>query len=384
MKFWTSYPFFMPDINRPYGELLAELKDIAQAADELGFEGISFPEHHFFNYIANPSALQCSTLVAQHTKRLKVHTGVLVLPYYHPLALAEEVAMVDHITGGRLEVGVARGANKYEFDRLGLDFSKNREMYEESLAVMKAAWTGTDIAADGEFWSFDEVTIIPKPLQKPYPKLWVSSQSERGMRAAAKAGHNVVTSPNFGTFAPHGDLERMLDWYNESSTESLAGRGEVMVLRRIFVDEDESKALKHVDDFYRHWSYYMSQYKPADGVDRLGDRVDNEDIEVKGGSIKPVEFDIPLDNIYEDYDDPIITTPEKAIQRFKYYESLGVDAVMTMSATGGKVDDVIGTMETMAKHVFPEFGIKPGNEKQETPEFGLNGKSQQTTSAAPA
>jgi alkanesulfonate monooxygenase SsuD/methylene tetrahydromethanopterin reductase-like flavin-dependent oxidoreductase (luciferase family) len=363
VKFWTSYPFFYPDITRPYGELLAELKDIAQAADELGFEGISFPEHHFFNYIANPSALQCATLVAENTKRLRVHTGVLVLPYYHPLALAEEVAMVDHISGGRLEVGVARGANKYEFDRLGLDFSKAREMYTESLAIMQAAWTGTDVSSDGEFWQFPEVTIIPKPLQQPYPKIWVSSQSEGGMRAAAKAGHNVVTSPNFGTFAPHGDLEKMLGWYNESSAESEAGRGEIMVLRRVFVDEDESKALQHVQDFYRHWSYYMSQYKPADEQKRLADRVDNADIEVKGGSIKPVEIDIPLDDIYNDYDDPIITTPDKAIQRFKYYESLGVDAMMTMSATGGNVADVIGTMETMSKHVFPEFGIEPGSQQ---------------------
>ncbi|MER7796621.1 LLM class flavin-dependent oxidoreductase [Microbacterium sp. NPDC096154] len=364
MKFWTSYPFFFPDINRPYGELLAELKDIAQAADELGFEGISFPEHHFFNYIANPSALQCATFVAQNTKRLRVHTGVLVLPYYHPLALAEEVAMVDHITGGRLEVGVARGANKYEFDRLGIDFSKAREMYEESLDIMKRAWTETDIVGEGEFWQFPEVTIIPKTLQQPHPKIWVSSQSERGMRAAAKAGHNVVTSPNLGTFAPHGDLEKMLGWYNESSAESPTGRGEVMVLRRVFLNEDEGRALEHVQDFYKHWSYYMSQYaaQPDNEAHRLGDRADNEAIEVKAGSITPVRYDIPLDDIYNDYDDPIITTPDRAIERFKYYESLGVDAVMTMSATGGKVDDVIGTMEVMAKHVFPEFGITPGGE----------------------
>ena len=87
LKFCATYPYFYPDVNRPYYEVVDECVEIAQVAEDLGFESISLPEHHFFNYICNPSALQFATLIAAKTKRIKILTGVLVLPYYHPLAL---------------------------------------------------------------------------------------------------------------------------------------------------------------------------------------------------------------------------------------------------------------------------------------------------------
>jgi alkanesulfonate monooxygenase SsuD/methylene tetrahydromethanopterin reductase-like flavin-dependent oxidoreductase (luciferase family) len=357
LKFWASYPFFYPDLHRPYGEIVAEVIDIAQAAEELGFEGISFPEHHFFNYICNPSALQYATLVASKTTRLRIQTGVLVLPYYHPLALAEEISLVDHISGGRLDVGVARGANKYEFDRLGVDWSKSRAMYEESLSIMIDAWTKSDVERDGEFWSFPPVTAIPRPHQRPYPRLWVSAQSVNGVTAAGTAGLNMMTSPNLGCFAPHGDLDQVMQWYDEASAASGKPRGEVMVLRRIFIDETEEKALRQLDNVHRHWSYYMSQYKgtPANAQARFQERTENDDIVVSQGAIRPVNLSIERDDVYNTYDDPILTSPDKAITRFKHYESIGVDHVLGLSAFGEPVDEVIHNMEVMAKYVFPAF-----------------------------
>lgn len=355
LKFWTSYAFFYPDLERPYGEIVNEVIKVAKAAEELGYEGISFPEHHFFNYICNPSALQFATLVAQHTKRLKVLTGVLVLPYYHPLALAEEVALVDHILEGRLEVGVARGANKYEFDRLGVDWTKSREMYAESLEILKKAWTEEEFSYDGEFWSFPTVSAIPKPYSKPYPKLWVAAQSERGIRAAARAGLNMMNSPNLGSFAPHGDVDRALEMYNESAKESPTGRGEVMVLRRMFIDETEEAALKKLDACYEHWAYYTSQYVGTKGGDRFAQREDREDIVVQKGRIKPVYLEIDRDDVWGTYDDPIITSPERAVERFKHYESIGVDHVLGLTQFGIDIDEVIRSMEIVADKVMPHF-----------------------------
>jgi alkanesulfonate monooxygenase SsuD/methylene tetrahydromethanopterin reductase-like flavin-dependent oxidoreductase (luciferase family) len=357
MKFWASYPFFYPDLNRPYHEIVSEVVDIAQAAEELGYEGISFPEHHFFNYIANPSALQYANLVASKTERLKILTGVLVLPYYNPLALAEEVALVDHMSKGRIEIGVARGANKYEFDRLGIDWQNSRAMYEESLDIMTRAWTESGISHDGQFWSFPEVTIIPKTYQQPHPKLWVSAQSKTGVEAAGARGQNMMTSPNLGSFAPHGDIDQVMDWYNASSEASGKPRGEVMVLRRIFIDHTEELALKQLDAVYEHWAYYMSQFKgtPSKDSDRFSERTENDDIEVKDGSIKPVHLEIDRTDVYNTYDDPILTGPERAIERFKHYESIGVDHIMGLSAFGNSVEDVIHNMEVTAKNVFPAF-----------------------------
>src|SRR5439155_6186947 len=116
------------------------------------------PEHHFINYITNPSDLIFAARIAGATKRIRIITGVLVLPYHHPLALAEEIALVDWMTNGRLEIGVARGANKYEFDRLGIDWNQNRAMYNESLDILVKAWTTEDFSYHGKFWSFDSTT----------------------------------------------------------------------------------------------------------------------------------------------------------------------------------------------------------------------------------
>jgi alkanesulfonate monooxygenase SsuD/methylene tetrahydromethanopterin reductase-like flavin-dependent oxidoreductase (luciferase family) len=357
LKFWTSYPFFYPDLSRPYGELIHEVVDIAQAAEDLGFEGIGFPEHHFFNYICNPSALHYANLIASKTTRLKVQTGVLVLPYYHPLALAEEIALVDHMSGGRLEIGVARGANKFEYDRLGIDWRNSRAMYEESLGIIRRAWTEDNITHDGDFWSFPATTTIPKPYQPGGPKIWATAQSENGVSAAGAKGENMMTSPNLGCFAPHGDLEITMKWYDEAASAAGVERGEVMVLRRVFIDETEEQALKQLETVYHHWNYYMAGYTASSNKDeqRFKERTENADLEVKDGAIVPANMEIDRTDVYNTYDDPILTSPEKAIARFKHYESLGVDHVKALTAFGAGVDEVIHSMEVMAKYVLPEF-----------------------------
>jgi flavin-dependent trigonelline monooxygenase, oxygenase component len=356
LKFWANYPFFYPDLNRPYSELVHEVIDISQAAEDLGFEGISFPEHHFYNYICNPSALQMCTLVAAKTKRLKLQAGVLVLPFYHPMALAEEVALVDHISEGRLSIGVGRGGVRYEPERLGIDYTRSRDIYEDSLDLLKRAWTEDDIAYDGRFWSFPAATAIPKPYQKPYPPIWVAAQSEVSIKGVGAKGLNMMTSPNLGCFAPHGDMEKALGWYNDASEQSPTGRGEVMLLRRVFIDETEEKALRQLENIRRHWGYYMAGFTASvnSEADRFRDREEISDY-VQGGKVIPRDIPIKSDDVYNDYDDPIITSPDKAITRFKYYESVGVNHISALTAFGGTVDEVIHSMEMMSKHVFPAF-----------------------------
>ncbi len=356
LKFWANYPFFYPDLDRPYTELVHEVIDIAQAAEDLGFEGMSFPEHHFYNYICNPSALQMCTLVAAKTKRLKLLAGVLVLPFYHPMALAEEIALVDHISEGRLAVGVGRGGVRYEPDRLGIDYRQSRAMYEESLELLTRAWTETDIAYKGRFWSFPAATAIPRPYQKPYPPIWVAAQSEASIKGVGAKGLNMMTSPNLGTFAPHGDIEKALRWYNEAAERSPIGRGEVMLLRRVFIDETEELALRQLENIRRHWGYYMAGFTAAvsNEADRFRDREEIDDY-VKGGKVIPRDLPIERDDVYNTYDDPIITNPEKAIARFRYYESLGVNHIMALTAFGQPIDEVIHSMEVTSRHVFPAF-----------------------------
>jgi alkanesulfonate monooxygenase SsuD/methylene tetrahydromethanopterin reductase-like flavin-dependent oxidoreductase (luciferase family) len=351
------YPFFYPDLQRPYSEIIDEMLTVAEAAEDLGFEGVAFPEHHFFNYMCTPSALNMASLVAGRTSRIKLITAVLVLPYYNPFALAEIVAQVDHASKGRLELGVARGANKYEFDRLGVRWQDSREMFEESLDLMIRAWTEENVGYEGGYWSSPPTTAIPKPYQKPYPKLWVSAQSKQGVMGAAARGLNMITSPNLGSFAPHGDIDQVMQWYSEGVAESAMPRGDVMVLRRVMIGATEEEALGHLDSIHQHWNYYMSQFKASSSSDqtRFNERTENEGIQVRDGAVVPAAMEIDRTDIFNTYDDPIVTSPEKAIQRFKHYEAIGVNHVLAMSSFGQDIGATVRSMELLASEVMPSF-----------------------------
>jgi len=129
----------------------------------------------------------------------------------------------------------------------------------------------------------------------------------------------------------------------------------------VFVDETEERALQKLDNVYYHWRYYMSQFRPhtsnakAEVQQRLSEREENEGIVVKAGSIRPADVEIDRTDVYNTYDDPIITGPDRAIQRFKHYESLGVTHIMGLTAFGIPVKEVIRSMEILSRYVMPAF-----------------------------
>jgi alkanesulfonate monooxygenase SsuD/methylene tetrahydromethanopterin reductase-like flavin-dependent oxidoreductase (luciferase family) len=354
VKFGFFLGMHYRDVDRPYGELLDNSLEIAIRAEELGYDALFIPEHHFINYITLPSALQFATKIAAHTKRIRLISAVLVLPYYHPLALAEEIAQTDWLTDGRLEIGVARGANKYEFLRLGIPYEKSREMYQESLQVMLNAWKHDDYAFEGEFYKFPPTTTLPRPKQRPHPPVWISAQSSQGVQTVAKLGVNLQTSPNFGCFAPYEDLVSLMGEFNVAQAASGHSRPEVGLLRRVFIAETEREALKHLDDLMTHWRMYMAFYE-ARPERRLDVRVDLADTPVIRGAVQPASLDLDLSTVYDTYDDPIITTPQKAVERIKKYEQLGVTYMMTNSAFGEPHADAMRSLELFATEVMPHF-----------------------------
>jgi len=367
LKFWVTAPFFYPDMSRPWSEVLNGMLRIVDTAEELGFEGITINENHFQNYVTNPSALAFSALAAARTKRLRIMPGVVVLPYYHPLLVASEMSMLDHLAPGRIGIGVARGGARYPLDRLGINPADIRAIYEESLEIIRRVWVEDDVAFEGRFFSFPPTTIVPKPATKPHPEIWVGSQSVEGVRKVAAQGLNLITAPNFGTFEPHGDLEALLRAYDESVVASGKPRGQVMVLRHTWVGETEEKALAggypYVVD---EWNHYMALVKGSGSTqsqeDRLkargvGDRIDDT---IVGGLVRPLTESPSSDGIFDKYDDPVLTTPDRMIKRFKGYEAMGVDHLVCLVAAGQPIDDVIDNMKMMAREVLPAFADSKG------------------------
>jgi luciferase family oxidoreductase group 1 len=187
-------------------EVYGRALDTAQAAEDLGFRNIWLAEHHFstYGYIARP--LQLATYIAARTERLRVGSAVVVVPLHHPLIVAEEIATLDVLAGGRFDIGLGRGYQQYEFERFGLDLDTARERWEESVDVILKALSGQPFTHDGEHFHIPETTIFPQPVQKPHPPIWVTAQSPQSVDATVRRGFNLLTG---GAGVP---VERMVEF----------------------------------------------------------------------------------------------------------------------------------------------------------------------------
>ena len=137
--------------------------EMAQAAETLGFRSVWLAEHHFstYGYLSRPA--QLATYIAAKTTRLRVGTAVIVVPLHHPLIVAEEIATLDLLAGGRIDVGLGRGYQHYEFERLGLDLESGRARWEESVDIILKAFEGKPFSYDGKIFKIPETTIFPQP-----------------------------------------------------------------------------------------------------------------------------------------------------------------------------------------------------------------------------
>ena len=184
-------------------EVFARGVEVAQAAEALGFRNVWLAEHHFstYGYLSRP--VQLATYIAAKTKTLRVGTAVIVVPLHHPLVIAEEIATLDLLAGGRADIGLGRGYQHYEFERFGLELSTSRDRWEEAVDVLMLAFEGKPFTYDGKFYKIPETTVFPQPLQKPRPPIWITAQSPDSVEAAVRRGFNVLTG-GFGV-----PLERM-------------------------------------------------------------------------------------------------------------------------------------------------------------------------------
>ena len=173
-----------------------------QRMDRLGFEGIFFSEHHFgLSYSPSPNLLIAS--IARSTERLRLGTMGMVLPLYQPWRVLEEIGMLDHLTGGRLEIGCASGVPQ-ELIKVGIAGEETRERFSEALAILDAWLAEPVISHRGRFWSFDNLRIVPRPLQQPAPPKWTTVVSPAS--AARSAGRRSKVCTAFESVARIGEM----------------------------------------------------------------------------------------------------------------------------------------------------------------------------------
>mgnify|MGYP003694051391 CR=1 FL=1 len=158
----------------------------------MGFDTVWFVEHHFLtSFSMSPCPEVIFGALSQLTKRIRLGFGVVILPYHHPVRVAERVAMVDHMSGGRVEFGTGRSA-PYEQMGMGIDPRNTRAMWEESLRMIPKIWEDGLFSADGQFWKVPPRDVRPKPYQKPHPPIWVAALQPATYELAAELGIGVM------------------------------------------------------------------------------------------------------------------------------------------------------------------------------------------------
>lgn len=195
MKFSAFLLFHRSDRRRSIKEVYDYNIRVADLLEELGFDGLWVSEHHFRDYGTVPNIFTMLSYLAARTERIRLGTGVVVLPLHNPVHVAEEAAQVDVLSGGRLELGVGRGYQSIEFDGFGQDLAEARDRFNESLDVITGLWTNETFRHEGRFYRTGEVELAPKPLQAPHPPLYVAAVSPETVELYARRGLPILADP---------------------------------------------------------------------------------------------------------------------------------------------------------------------------------------------
>ena len=211
MKFDYFVTHTRSDASTTYEKLYADGLEQIGLCDGMGIDTIWFPEHQFTNQLCSPAPLINVVDAAHRTRRVRLGTAVVITPYYDPLLLAGQAALADQLTQGRLEIGFGRGGFRYEYERLGMTEPLAAARQQEALEVILRAWTETDYAYAGTYFKFPEVTVVPRPFQRPCPPTWIAARTPDSLRFAAEHGIGIMMAPQRQPISRLQGQMRLLD-----------------------------------------------------------------------------------------------------------------------------------------------------------------------------
>ena len=200
-----------------------EALDLCEVADRLGYATVKIVEHYFRPYGGySPSPLIFLAAAAQRTQQIRLVTGAVLPAFNHPLKLAAELAMVDCISGGRLEAGFARAFLPHEFEAFEVSMEESRPRFEEGIAAVKRLWTEENVTFEGPFHRFKDVTLLPRPVQKPHPPILVAAiATPESFSWAGRQGFGLMFVPYLSDFQ---DLAQKLELYRRTYREACHGQ----------------------------------------------------------------------------------------------------------------------------------------------------------------
>lgn len=345
MKFSLFVHMERLDARQTHSELYEEFIQLCEIADRGGMHAIWTGEHHGMDFTIAPNPFINLADLARRTKNVRLGTGTVIAPFWHPIKLAGEAAMTDIISNGRLDVGIARGAYGFEYERLlpGLDPWGAGQRMRELIPALKGVWAG-DYSHQGEFWQFPSTTSAPKPVQQPHPPIWVAARDPNSHEFAVANGCNVQVTPLW-----NGDpeIEALMGRFNTACEKAPdQPRPKIMLLLHTYVGSDASdveQATKEVSVYYNYFSAWFKNEKPIH--QGLIERLTEE--EMTGNAM--LSPDVMRKNLP-------IGTADEVIGRLKAYEALGYDEYSMWIDTGMSFERKKASLERFIADVMPAFG----------------------------
>ena len=346
MKFSVIVNMARFDTSQTMEEVSANVLDMVKIADQGGFDIVWTAEHHTIELTISPNPFQLLAHWGAHTKNVRLGTGVVAAPYWNPIRLAGEAAMCDILTGGRLELGLGRGAYQYEFDRMagGMPQGEGGKYLREIIPAVQRLWEG-DYVHEGEIWQFPSAACVPKPLQK-FPSMWIAARDQNTFEFALKNNCHVMSTALRKPFDEVEDLENRFQ-----AARAAAGNPEHLThatLRVCCVYEDPKvldTATNAVINFGRNFENLFRNAGTV--INGFPEPVDFATVAARG----EYQQDALKDNL-------LIGTPDEVIAKIERYQSIGIDHIM-ISPTFGLPDDVARrSVELLCDKVIPHFRSK--------------------------
>ena len=240
--------FLFPESASPDRDAAAIDDAVAEArlCDELGLDAVWLAEHHFDGNCAYVDPLTFAAALAVATKRVALGFAVVQTSLYHPIRLAEQLALLDHLSHGRLLIGLGRGTfyNIYEYQGYGLDADEAQARFEEAETIIRRAWTEDGFEHHGRFWNLKVPMLRPRPLTKPHPMIYRASSSEGSLRELGRQGRPILLNPQ-----PNATTRQRVEIYRQgmreggfSEAQIAHNVGQIWVWRSIYVAETDAAA----------------------------------------------------------------------------------------------------------------------------------------------
>ena len=388
MKFGLIYEVQRPMVDGKVDENLIYKETLEQCvlAEEMGFDHLWFVEHHFLTgFSASPAPEILFGALSQITKRIRIGFGVSILPYHHPVQVAERVALVDQLTDGRVELGTGR-STIYEQTGLGVDPRDTRDMWEESISMIPQIWQSEEFSHEGRFWNVPPRRVLPKPYQKPHPPMWMACLQSSSYALAAERGLGVLSSASYAPSVLAGHIKTYREnlrnakpvgafvndrWSNTvfsycgednrearelclESIKTFYGPDKPYTQARTDVYEDLLAAWGGVPD---HLKSTFAPYVKEPGDESPGLPAEDDVLSLEGARSAALSAITQLDaDTLCDRGVLIAGDPESCIKAIRMYEDTGLDQIMMMMQTETVPHEkVMRSIEMFGKYVLPTF-----------------------------